>query len=349
MESSPVQEPCVGKPVLILCSVQLSCSVVSNSLWPHEPQYARPPCPSPTPGVHPNPWPLYHQESPVSPILSFRGFIVLCFILRSLDHFKLILMRGGIRSVSSFSLFFFFFVCGYPVVLSFVEKTAFTPLYSLCSFVKVVDYICVGSFSGSSFRFHCSICLCSLEFEEYVEHYFIHLSIIWNLFSCLGNFPTLWVLVGSKTPFPKWAEMVDACVFIFLLAKAQVCSPISTSQTYPFQTSIHQPMRKERGRLTSLFVSFSLCYVRISSMDLVVVAVLRYWGLCGTRTVQDLELIDGGRNFLIRPNLQWDFGHYSSKLSFMPSSQTTHNSRRFSVVSINSLPMTWARISFCCL
>ena len=27
-------------------------SVVSNSLWPHESQHARPPCPSPTPGVH---------------------------------------------------------------------------------------------------------------------------------------------------------------------------------------------------------------------------------------------------------------------------------------------------------
>jgi len=35
-------------------SVQFSCSVVSDSLWPHESQYARPPCPSPTPGVHPN-------------------------------------------------------------------------------------------------------------------------------------------------------------------------------------------------------------------------------------------------------------------------------------------------------
>ena len=34
--------------------VQFSRSVVSNSLWPHELQYARPPCPSPTPGVHPN-------------------------------------------------------------------------------------------------------------------------------------------------------------------------------------------------------------------------------------------------------------------------------------------------------
>ena len=38
--------------------VQFSRSVVSNSLQPHEPQQARPPCPSPTPGVHPHPCPL---------------------------------------------------------------------------------------------------------------------------------------------------------------------------------------------------------------------------------------------------------------------------------------------------
>ena len=42
----------------ILLSVQFSCSVPSDSLWPHEPQHARPPCPSPTPGVHPNQCPL---------------------------------------------------------------------------------------------------------------------------------------------------------------------------------------------------------------------------------------------------------------------------------------------------
>ena len=36
-------------------SVQFSRSVVSDSLWPHKSQYARPPCPSPTPGVYPNP------------------------------------------------------------------------------------------------------------------------------------------------------------------------------------------------------------------------------------------------------------------------------------------------------
>ena len=37
---------------------QVSRSVMSDSLWPHELQYARPPCPSPTPEVHPNPYPL---------------------------------------------------------------------------------------------------------------------------------------------------------------------------------------------------------------------------------------------------------------------------------------------------
>ena len=33
-------------------SVQFRSSVVSNSLRPHESQHVRPPCPSPTPGVH---------------------------------------------------------------------------------------------------------------------------------------------------------------------------------------------------------------------------------------------------------------------------------------------------------
>ena len=33
-------------------SIQFSHSVVSYSLRPHELQHARPPCPSPTPGVH---------------------------------------------------------------------------------------------------------------------------------------------------------------------------------------------------------------------------------------------------------------------------------------------------------
>ena len=43
-----------------ITSVQFSCSVVSNSLWPHGLQHTRPPCPSPTPGAYSTP---VHDES----------------------------------------------------------------------------------------------------------------------------------------------------------------------------------------------------------------------------------------------------------------------------------------------
>ena len=50
-------------------SVQFSYSVVSDFLWPHEAQHARPPCPSPTPGVHPKPCPLSRWCHPTNLIL----------------------------------------------------------------------------------------------------------------------------------------------------------------------------------------------------------------------------------------------------------------------------------------
>ena len=43
--------------MLLIHSVQFGDSVMSDSLWPHESQHTRPPCPSPTPRVHPNPCP----------------------------------------------------------------------------------------------------------------------------------------------------------------------------------------------------------------------------------------------------------------------------------------------------
>ena len=56
--------PCIAKNIFIwplafqwkfqFISVQFSHSVVPNSLWPHESQHAKSPCPSPTPGVHSN-------------------------------------------------------------------------------------------------------------------------------------------------------------------------------------------------------------------------------------------------------------------------------------------------------
>ena len=52
-----------------------SHSVVSDSLWPHESQHARPPCPSPTPGVHPNLCPLSRWCHPTisSSVVSFSS------------------------------------------------------------------------------------------------------------------------------------------------------------------------------------------------------------------------------------------------------------------------------------
>ena len=57
------------------CSVQFSRSVVSNSLRPHESQHARPPCLSPTPGVHSNPCPSSRWCHPVisSSIIPFSS------------------------------------------------------------------------------------------------------------------------------------------------------------------------------------------------------------------------------------------------------------------------------------
>ena len=51
---------CLLRKLYVCISLFLlfSCSVVSNSLWPHELQHARPPCPSPTPGAYSNSCPL---------------------------------------------------------------------------------------------------------------------------------------------------------------------------------------------------------------------------------------------------------------------------------------------------
>ena len=80
--SNPSGNPMVGstfkthsEPSLLtapfLSSVQFSHSVVSDSLRPHESQHARPPCPSPSPGVHSDsrpssPW-CHHPSSPWCP------------------------------------------------------------------------------------------------------------------------------------------------------------------------------------------------------------------------------------------------------------------------------------------
>ena len=57
-------------------SVQFSRSVVSDSLWPHESQHARPPCPSPTPGVHSDSRPI-ESVMPSSHLILCRPLLLL--------------------------------------------------------------------------------------------------------------------------------------------------------------------------------------------------------------------------------------------------------------------------------
>ena len=56
-------------------SVQFSHSVVSDSLWPYEPQHSRPSCPSPTPRVYLNSCPLSWWCHPTisSSVVSFSS------------------------------------------------------------------------------------------------------------------------------------------------------------------------------------------------------------------------------------------------------------------------------------
>ena len=58
-------------------SVQFSCSVMSDSLRHHEPQHSRPPCPSPVPRVHPNPYPLSQWCHPTisSSVIAFSSHL----------------------------------------------------------------------------------------------------------------------------------------------------------------------------------------------------------------------------------------------------------------------------------
>ena len=54
--------------VLLIRSNQISRSVVSDSLWTHEPQHARPPCPLPTPRDH---WDSRPSSQWCHPAISF--------------------------------------------------------------------------------------------------------------------------------------------------------------------------------------------------------------------------------------------------------------------------------------
>ena len=73
-------------PRWISGSVQFSRSVVSSSLQPRKSQHARPPCPSPTPRVYPNP--SIKSVMPSSHLILCRPFLLLPSIFPSIRVFS---------------------------------------------------------------------------------------------------------------------------------------------------------------------------------------------------------------------------------------------------------------------
>ena len=63
--------------VWTISSVQFSHSVMSNYLWPHGPQHARPPCPSPTPRIYSNSCPLsqWYHPTILSSVIPFSSLL----------------------------------------------------------------------------------------------------------------------------------------------------------------------------------------------------------------------------------------------------------------------------------
>ena len=72
--------------VHLVSSVQFSCSVESDSLWLHELQHARPPCPWPTPSVYPNSCPLSRWCHPT--FSSCRPLLLLPSVFPSIRVFS---------------------------------------------------------------------------------------------------------------------------------------------------------------------------------------------------------------------------------------------------------------------
>ena len=60
----------------VFSSVQFSPSVMSDSLWPHWLQHARPPCPSPAPRVYSNSCPLSQSVMPSNHLILCRPLLL---------------------------------------------------------------------------------------------------------------------------------------------------------------------------------------------------------------------------------------------------------------------------------
>ena len=87
-------------------SVQFSPSVMPDSLRLHEPQHARPPCPSPTPGAYSNSCPSsrWYHPAILSPVVPFSSCPEIPPSLRVFSNESTLLMRWPKYWSFSFSI-----------------------------------------------------------------------------------------------------------------------------------------------------------------------------------------------------------------------------------------------------
>ena len=96
-----------GQSHIQFSSAQFSHSVMSDSLQPHESQHARPPCPSPTPGVHSNSSPLSRWCHPAisSSVIPFSSCPQSLPASESFPMTQLFTWGGQSTGVSALALF----------------------------------------------------------------------------------------------------------------------------------------------------------------------------------------------------------------------------------------------------
>jgi len=124
-------------------SDQISRSVMSNSLQPHESWHTRPPCPSPTPGVHWDSHPSSQWCPPIHNWVLFYFASISSFFLALFLHWSPVAYWAptDLRS-SSFSVLSF---CLFIIFMRFSRREYWSGLPFLCPDVYMcVMYIAAG-------------------------------------------------------------------------------------------------------------------------------------------------------------------------------------------------------------
>ena len=141
-------------------SVQFSRSVMSDSLQPHEPQHARPSCPSPAPGFHPNPCPLSQWCHSVtsSSVVPFSSCLQSFQTSGSFQMSQLFASGDSTFTDTLFFISFNFFLC-FSLDNFFCSVLKFTTIYPVMSNLSLVLSIALFNSDITVFLSRSLICI----------------------------------------------------------------------------------------------------------------------------------------------------------------------------------------------